>query len=132
MRYRRCANIKGVILTKKMQENGCVLGQRMYYSTTILENFRCYLPFSSSFVKKRVLFGKICKRNSVSPTSKCKRKAVFFRECRRRKGIGEVSLTMGAGGLKNWAKFTIYFLRSPPFKVVEILRSPPQQVVEFL
>ncbi len=35
--------------------------------------------------------------------------------------VREVSLTTGAGGLKNWAKLTPLFLRSPLSQVVEIL-----------
>ncbi len=63
---------------QKMQEHGCVLGQRVNYSTTILENFRRYTTFFSSFVWKRLLFGKICQKNSMFSPKKCKRKGIFF------------------------------------------------------
>ncbi len=49
-----------------MQEKGFVLGQRMNYSMTILKIFQ------------NRLFGKVCKKNSVFPPKKCKRKGVFF------------------------------------------------------
>ena len=61
------------------------------YSTflvVILENFRRYAPFFSSFVQKRVLFGKICQKNSVFTPKKMQEKGCLFREFRMRKGMG--------------------------------------------
>ncbi len=71
-----------------MQEKGCVLGQRMNYSTTILENFRRYAPIFGSFVQKRVHFGKICKKNSVFSPKKMQEKGCLFHKFRKRKGMG--------------------------------------------
>ncbi len=60
---------KGIhVFWKKMPEKGCVLGQRMNYSTIILENFRRYAPFFNSFVKKGVelyLLARFVKKNSM-------------------------------------------------------------------
>ncbi len=55
---------KGMFFGQKCKRKG-VLGQRMNYSMTTLENFRRHVPFFSSIVQKRVLFGKMCKKNSV-------------------------------------------------------------------
>ena len=42
------------------------------------------------------------------------------------------SLTMGAGGLKNWVKFVSFILQSPLLKGYRILRSPLRKGREIL
>ncbi len=53
-----------------MQEKGCVLRQRMNYSTTIL-------AISQQFCSEKGTFWQ-CVFDSVFPPKKCKRKGVFF------------------------------------------------------
>ena len=67
---------------KKMQEKGCVLGQRMNYSTTIPESFRGYAPFVSSFVQRRYFLAKF-----ASPPKNA-RERVSFLHISQEKGYG--------------------------------------------
>ena len=70
-----------------MQEKGCVFEQRVYYSKTILENFRRCPPFFSNFIRKRVHFGKISEGNSMFFTEKLQEKGFLFQKNCMRKGM---------------------------------------------
>ena len=97
--------IKDVILQKckrtwyvfwtKMQENGGVFEQRVYYLTTILKNFGRYTQFFSNFVHKRVHFCKICKKNSMfkkKKKNKQKKGCLFDNFCMRKGMVSEAAL----------------------------------------
>ncbi len=57
---------------------GCVFEQKVYYSMTILENFRRYAPFLSDFVHKMVhMLAEFAKKTAYFSPKNCNRKDVF-------------------------------------------------------
>ena len=70
---------KGIHLSKKMEQKGCVFVQRVYYSTTILKIFDARALISAKFARKtayfsskllqekRCLFPKNCNRKGTVP-----------------------------------------------------------------
>ncbi len=82
---------KGYVFWAKMQEKGCVSDQRLYYSKTILKNFRRYVPFFREFVHKRVHFCQICKKNRMFSTEKLQEKGCLFHKFCKRKGMDLVA-----------------------------------------